>query len=54
MFAKQEIISLDLVGAQLQELKWDFTGSLLSTGLKNREYSIWDPRTVTTVSTWIV
>lgn len=54
VFAKQEIISLDLVGAQLQELKWDFTGSLLCTGLKNREYSIWDPRTVTPVSTWIV
>ena len=54
VFAKQEIISIDLVGAQLQEMKWDFTGSLLCTGLKNREYSIWDPRTVTPVSTWIV
>ena len=54
VFAKQEIISLDLIGAQLQEMKWDFTGSLLCTGLKNREYSIWDPRTVTPVSTWTV
>lgn len=39
---------------QLQEMKWDFTGSLLCTGLKNREYRIWDSRTSSTVVTWEV
>lgn len=54
MFSKREVISLELQGAQLQEMKWDYTGSLLCTGTKNREYHIWDPRTVNIVSSFTV
>ena len=35
-------------------LSENFTGSLLCTGLKNREYRIWDSRTSSTVVTWEV
>lgn len=35
-------------------MKWDYTGALLITGTKNREYHIWDPRTVNIVSTFTV
>lgn len=54
MFSKREVISLELHGAQLQEMKWDYTGALLCTGTKNREYHIWDPRTVNIVSSFTV
>ena len=54
MFSKREVISLELQGAQLQEMKWDYTGALLCTGTKNREYHIWDPRTVNIVSSFTV
>ena len=39
---------------QLQEMKWDYTGSLICLGLKNREYSIWDIRTSSSVLSWEV
>ena len=29
MFSKREVISLELQGAQLQEMKWDYTGARL-------------------------
>lgn len=54
VFSQREVISLELQGAQLQEMKWDYTGSLLCTGTKNREYQLWDPRTVNIVCNWIV
>lgn len=52
--AKKELMSMELQGSQLQEMKWDYTGSLLCTGTKNREYQIWDPRTVNVVTSWMV
>lgn len=52
--SKRELMSMELQGSQLQEMKWDYTGSLLCTGTKNREYQIWDPRTVNIVTNWVV
>ena len=54
MSSKRELMSMELQGSQLQEMKWDYTGSLLCTGTKNREYQIWDPRTVNIVTNWMV
>lgn len=48
----KEITSLQVNEIQLQEMKWDFTGSLLCTGMKNREYQIWDARTSSVVTKW--
>ena len=50
----KEITSLQVNEIQLQEMKWDFTGSLLCTGMKNREYQIWDARTSSVVTKWEV
>ena len=59
-------MSIELQGSQLQEMRWDYTGSLLCTGIffifppsyslgtKSREYHIWDPRTVNVVTNWVV
>lgn len=52
VFSTKEIATMAVKEIQLQEMKWDFTGSLLCTGLKNREYRIWDSRTSSTVVTW--
>ena len=54
VFSTKEITTMAVKEIQLQEMKWDFTGSLLCTGLKNREYRIWDSRTSSTVVTWEV
>ena len=54
VFSKRELMSMELQGPQLQEMKWDYTGSLLCTGTKNREYQLWDPRTVNVVTNWVV
>ena len=50
----KEITSLKVNEIQLQEMKWDFTGSLLCTGMKNREYQIWDAHTSSVVTKWEV
>ena len=31
--SKHELMSIELQGSQLQEMKWDYTGSLLCTGI---------------------
>ena len=54
IFSKRELMSMEIQGPQLQEMKWDYTGSLLCTGTKNREFQIWDPRTVSVVTNWVV
>lgn len=50
----KEITTASVKEMQLQEMKWDYTGSLLCSGLKNREYSIWDIRTSSPAVTWEV
>lgn len=52
--SSKEIAAATIKEMQLQEMKWDYTGSLLCSGLKNREYNIWDIRTSSSVLSWEV
>lgn len=48
-----EVLNIALPSVILQEAKWDGSGSLLCTAMKNKEFYLWDTRTGGCVNQWV-